>query len=51
MPDAVGDLPVGTQQTSAPAAYYTISGLRLPKAPANGTYIEVKDGKSRKLSR
>ena len=51
VPDAVGELPAGTQQTSAPAAYYTISGLRLPKAPANGTYIEVKDGKSRKLSR
>ena len=51
LPDAVDALTAGTQQTSAPAAYYTLSGLRLLKAPASGLYIEVKNGVSRKLSR
>ena len=36
---------------SAPAAYYTISGMRLLKAPTSGIFIEVKDGNSRKMSR
>ena len=51
VPDAVGELTAKTQQAASPAAYYTLSGIRLLKAPASGLYIEVKNGVSRRLSR
>ena len=49
-PTAIGDATAAPAASSDPAAYYTISGLRLLKAPASGIYIEVKNGNSRKVT-
>jgi hypothetical protein len=37
--------------SSSVPAFYTLSGMRLLKAPTSGVYIEVKDGNSRKVSK
>ena len=50
-PTAIGGVPAAPAASSAPAAYYTLSGLRLLKAPTSGIYIEVKNGQSRKITR
>ena len=47
-PTAISSRPFAVN--SSVPAYYTLSGMRLLKAPTSGVYIEVKDGNSRKVT-
>lgn len=48
-PTAISNKPYNVSKSTP--AYYTLSGMRLLKAPTSGIFVEVKDGNSRKITK